>query len=140
MDRTLFSTVQFAIIIVRNPVDGRFLAVNETKNRGWWVPGGAVDARETFYQAAHRETWEEAQVKIDVKGVLRVEHSLTGADSCRMRVILYAEPKDERQVPKSIPDAESLEARWVTVEEFKQLDKIRGDELIVWGNYLNNGG
>ena len=32
-----------------------------------------------------------------------------------MRVIFYAEPIDDKQVPKSVPDKESLEARWVTV-------------------------
>jgi hypothetical protein len=35
-----------------------------------------------------------------------------------MRVIFYAEPIDDKQVPKSVPDKESLEARWVTVQEF----------------------
>jgi ADP-ribose pyrophosphatase YjhB (NUDIX family) len=40
------------------------LAVNESRNRGWWIPGGAVDLNETFYDAAHRETMEEAGVKI----------------------------------------------------------------------------
>lgn len=97
--RTIFQTVQFSIIIVRN-FDGRYLAVNETKNRGWWVPGGAVDAGETFYEAALRETWEEAQVKIQVKGILRVEHEVYGKDGARMRVIFYAEPIDDKQVPK----------------------------------------
>ena len=57
-----------------------------------------------------------------------------------MRVIFYAEPKDENQKPKSIPDDESLEGRFVTVKEFQRFKKIRGPELIEWGNYLDNGG
>jgi hypothetical protein len=32
-----------------------------------------------------------------------------------MRVIFYAEPMDKNQVPKSIPDDESLEAKWMTL-------------------------
>ena len=32
-----------------------------------------------------------------------------------MRVIYYAEPIDNNVVLKSIPDKESLEARWVTL-------------------------
>jgi hypothetical protein len=75
-----------------------------------------------------------------VKGILRVEHSVSIDDSARMRVIFYAEPIDDKQVPKTKPDSESLEAKWVTVEEFKKLPKIRGDELIEWGNYIDKGG
>jgi 8-oxo-dGTP pyrophosphatase MutT (NUDIX family) len=86
--------------------------------------------------AAKRECWEEAHVKIELKGVLRVEHNVSGEDA-RMRVIFYAEPIDDKQVPKSVPDKESLEARWVTVQEFQALWDIRGDELIYWGAYLN---
>ena len=139
--RTCFKTYQFALVICRNPKDGRYLAVNETNDRGWWIPGGAVDAGESFYEAAVRECWEEASVKIAIKGVLRVEHSLQGGgDSARMRVIFYAEPIDDKQMPKKVPDSESLEARWVTVEEFTQIGKIRGKELVHWGQYLNNGG
>lgn len=62
-DRTVFKLYEFALVIVRN-FDGRWLAVNETKHRGWWIPGGGVDAKETPAVAAHRETWEEAGIKI----------------------------------------------------------------------------
>ena len=89
--------------------------------------------------AAVRECKEEAGIDIELKGVLRVEHSV-GYDDARMRVIFYAEPKNCWQVPKQIPDSESLCARWVTLEEFKGLDKIRGWELLEWGTYLQNGG
>ena len=99
--RTIFKTVQFALIICRNPVDKRYLAVHEINNRGWWIPGGGVDKGESFYEAAHRECWEEAGVKVNIKGVLRVEHSVGGKDEARMRVIFYAEPIDDKQVPKS---------------------------------------
>ena len=57
-----------------------------------------------------------------------------------MRVIFYAEPKDNKQVPKQVPDKESIEARWVTLNEFEKLNKIRGEELLVWGAYIENGG
>ena len=52
----------FALVICRNPKLGKYLVVNETKNRGWWIPGGAVDAGETFRTAAMRECIEEAGV------------------------------------------------------------------------------
>ena len=118
----------------------KFLAINETKNRGWWIPGGAVDAGETFKKAAHRECIEEAGVKIDLKGILAIDHFLTGADEVKMRVIFYAEPVDHDVIPKQVADSESLEARWVTLEEFENLDKIRGGELLEFGSYLEKNG
>ena len=63
-----------------------------------------------------------------------------------MRVIFYAEPSTPEQACslKKVPDSESVEARWVTVQECAQLDQeppgLRGDELLVWGNYLDQGG
>ena len=91
--RTVFKTYEFAIVIVRNH-EGKYLAVNESRKRGWWVPGGGVDRGETFNEAAVRETKEEGGIDIDLKGILRVEHSPVG-DEARMRVIFYAEPKDK---------------------------------------------
>ena len=42
-DRCIFQSVQFALAIVRNPFTQKWLAVNETNGRGWWVPGGCVE-------------------------------------------------------------------------------------------------
>ena len=45
---------------------------------------------------------------------------------------------------KRVADSESLEARWVNMDECAALDRdgagLRGDELLIWGKYLNDGG
>eukprot|EP00347_Sterkiella_histriomuscorum_P020309 403338304 len=138
-NRTKFKTYQFALVICRN-FDGRYLAVNETQNRGWWIPGGAVDAGESFDVAALRETMEEGGIKIKLKGILKIDHDLFGVDQVRMRVIFFAEPIDKKQTPKQYHDKHSLEAQWVTVDQFKAKNNIRGDELIEWGTYIDQGG
>ena len=56
-----------------------------------------------------------------------------------MRVIFYAEPKDPNQLPKSIPDYESVGASWVTLEQLSHI-KLRGSEPLEWITYLENGG
>ena len=77
---------------------------------------------------------------IVVKGILRVEHSNTKTGA-RLRVIFYAEPRDDSQVPKTEADEHSEEARFVSVDEFANaLGKIREPELIEWGRYLDSGG
>jgi ADP-ribose pyrophosphatase YjhB (NUDIX family) len=118
--------------------------VKETRNRGWWLPAGALEGGESFLEAAHRETLEEAGIEIDVKGILRIEHSVYGTKNARMRVIFFAMPKDEHQKVKTMADSESEEARWVSLEELKILSQkqpgLRGPELYEWGSYIENGG
>lgn len=143
MDRAPFSTHGFAVVVCRN-FDGRWLAVKETKNRGWWLPAGLVDPGESFTQAAHRECQEEAGISIELKGLLRVEHSVYGPTHARIRVIFYAEPTDREQAPKRTADKASEEARWVTLDDLKRLAKgqpgLRGPELYEWGSFLEQGG
>lgn len=147
--RAEFRGYNFALVICRHPVTKKFLAVNETKNRGWWIPGGGVDAGETFAQAAIRETMEEAGVDVELKGILKVEHKLyppagddddDGRHYYKMRVLFYAEPKDvNRCEPKSIADHDSLGAEWVTPQEFRQKKKIRGNELLEYASLVVKG-
>lgn len=133
-------TYNFSIVICRRRSDNTYLAVKETNNRGWWVPGGWCDPGEKLLDAAIRETKEEAGVDVVIKGILRVEHTHSNVEA-RLRVIFYAEPRDEAQPPKSIADEHSEEARFVKVAEFENsLGKIRGPELVQWGDYLDKGG
>ena len=137
---TLFHTHNFSIVICRRLSDKKYLAVKETENKGWFVPGGWVDPGESLVDAAIRETKEESGIDVIIKGILRVEHSHSNTGA-RLRVIFYAEPRDEEQPPKKEADEHSAEARFVKVSEFKNsLGKVRGPELIEWGDYLENGG
>lgn len=36
-------TLGIALILVRNPTNGKYLAVHE-KDGSWWLPGGRIDA------------------------------------------------------------------------------------------------
>ena len=126
---------------MRNPFPdmdsyGKYVAVNETRNRGWWIPGGAVDAGENFVQGALRECREEAGIDVNLVGLLKVDYGVSHGDQARMRVIFYAEPTDRVQAEslKKVADSESVEARWVSLEECAALDNdgagLRGDELL----------
>lgn len=119
----------FALVVVRK--GNRFLLVHERKHgQRWYLPAGRVEAGETFPEAAKREVLEEAGVPITLDGILRVEHSPRSDGSARMRMIFLASPTDDTP-PKSEPDEESLEARWVTVEEIEELAlPLRSPEVI----------
>ena len=67
-------TLGLALVICKNPKTGKYLGVFQC-NQTWWVPGGRVDAPESFSTGAIRECIEEAGVDIDIKGILRIEQS-----------------------------------------------------------------
>jgi len=96
----------------------------------------------SFPDAAVRETMEEGGIKIQIAGILRLEHT-PSKHGARMRMIFYAHPVDDNQKPKTVPDEESEEARWVTSAEFKEIiktNKLRGEEPLFWWNYIEKGG
>ncbi len=43
---------------------GRILLVEHTYRGGWWLPGGGVESRESFFGAVERELREEAGVTL----------------------------------------------------------------------------
>merc|ERR1712228_46549 len=99
-------------------------------------PGGRVDVGETLLEAAIRETKQEAGIDVDIKGVLKVEHSTYQYDDReraynRMRIIFYAEPSDEGQLPKSVPDFYSAGATFISVDELDKI-RLRADEPKEW--------
>lgn len=146
-----------SLVICRNK-EGKYLGVKENNNKGWWLPGGKVDLPETFFDAALREAKEEAGIDIELKGILRIEYNIHGfGDNIydakfnvhnekykMIKIIFYAEPKDDNQKPKSVADNHTEEARWLTLEEIKELESVpsgwRGAELYDWGKYLDEGG
>jgi len=60
-------------------------------------------------------------------------------DRVRIRVIFYAEPVNNDDIPKSIPDYESVGATWITADEIAH-SHVRGREPLAWSTYLENGG
>jgi phosphatase NudJ len=136
MAREPIPTWCFALVVVRK--DERFLLVHERKHgQLWYLPAGRVELGESFHDAAIRETFEEAGIPIRVTGVIRVEHSPSPMGA-RMRVIFLAEPTDNTP-PKSVPDEESLEAAWVSLDELANYD-LRGEEVQELFAFVASGG
>lgn len=122
MARAPIPTWCFALVVVK--LGRRFLVVHERKHgQLWYLPAGRVEPGESFAQAAHRETLEEAGIPIVIEGILRVEHTPLPSEA-RMRVVFLARPADDTP-PKTVPDEHTLEARWVTLEELGTMP-VRG--------------
>jgi len=136
LSRDPIPTWCFALAVVRR--DDEFLLVREREHgRLWYLPAGRVEPGESFIRAAERETLEESGVRVQVDGIVRVEHSPRAANA-RMRIIFTAHPTGD-STPKSEPDEESLEATWVTIDELDDY-RLRGDEVRRILHYVAGGG
>ncbi|HRH42093.1 MAG TPA: NUDIX domain-containing protein [Pyrinomonadaceae bacterium] len=127
MGREAIPSWFFVVVIVRQ--GDHFLLVHERKHgQKWYLPAGRIEPRETFIQAALRETLEETGIPIVIDGILGIQHTPILDGSARVRFILSAHPENDTP-PKTIPDDESLGATWMTLEEMQQIP-LRGDEVI----------
>jgi phosphatase NudJ len=125
MGRTPIPTWYFAMAVVR--LGPRFLLCQERKYGSTWsIPGGRVEPGEQLVEACLREVLEETSVPVMIDGILRVEHTPSG-NGARVRVVFAATPRDDTP-PKSVADEESLQARWLTLDEIAQLP-LRGSDL-----------
>lgn len=136
MSREPIPTWFFVLVVVRS--GNRFLIVQERRHgQRWYVPAGRIEPGESIIQAAERETLEEAGIPIKVEGIIRFEHSTTAKGTARVRVVLLAHPTSNIE-PKSVPDKESLVAKWANLEELSGIS-WRGDEVADLLTYVSNG-
>lgn len=115
--------------------------------QGFWLPGGGVDAGEDLATGAIRETKEEGGVDVRVTGVVNLSYkprtAENGSKYVRISAVFLAEPVDERQPAKSIPDFESAGAVWATCDEVREMHaagKLRGWEPACWIPFVAEGG
>lgn len=93
--------------------DGQMLVVFDSYRGAWTIPGGVVDADESPRDAAVREAWEEAGVRVEAGPLLGV---FAAGHPDRLHLIYAAEalaPSDPSPVHTHEIDA----AAWVTVDE-----------------------
>ena len=106
-----------------------------------------VDICEQFCEGSKRKCIEEANMQVELKGVLSVDYKLKkqAGDEGLMHVIYYAEPDslDAANNPKALADGNSNRAEWKTLnelKEFQESDLFDDPQLIQWAEYLENGG
>jgi hypothetical protein len=55
--KTFFETYECALVVVRHPATGKWLAVHETKGRGVWLPAGGVEKGESLQVRRSAVRW-----------------------------------------------------------------------------------
>jgi phosphatase NudJ len=125
MPREPIPTWFFALVVVRK--GNQFLVVHEREHgQLWYLPAGRAELGETLLEAACRETLEESGIEVELEGVLKFQHTPSGAGA-RVRAIFLARPVDDTP-PRATPNDHSLQATWVTLAELDRLP-LRGEEV-----------
>jgi len=131
-------------VLTRTTAPHLFCLVHENKNRGWWLPGGAMDDGETFVTAGLREAKEEAGADVVNPRLIRVEQTPN-----RIRYVMHGQVEDPATL-KTKPDAESMGAQWFTFEDVKAIGRralrsvpecfLRGSEPLEFFDYVERAG
>ena len=96
---------------------GRVLLVRHTYVPGWYLPGGAVDARESVSEALAREIMEEANIRIvGAPRLIGIYFNRRGRSD---HVVLFDVADFEQTAPKS-PDHEIAEARFFALKHLPE--------------------
>lgn len=88
--------LQFAARGIITDRDGRILLVRHAKHKPWTLPGGHVEAGETFQQAMIREAKEELSLNIELVGMITLcqEANITTLPApVRVQTIEYTNEK-----------------------------------------------
>lgn len=115
------------------------LLIRRADNHEWQIPGGVVECGEQPFQAAQRETEEEAGIKVEI---LKLSGVYTHLHRGIYAFVFLAIPsKEQEQVTDETvrTPEETIEQGWFTAEE--ALDKVSAvfrprieDALSLWKN------
>ena len=109
--------------------DDKILMVQENKEgkKGKWnMPAGKLDDNESIIEAAIRETKEETNIDVDIKGLIAIQETVS---SLGQLLILYFLGEYVSGEVK-FDNVEISDVKWMTEDEIKNIDKkqIRGGE------------
>lgn len=103
----------------------RVCLVRHTYVRGWYLPGGGIEARETAEASMLREFREETGIVVDPQAPLRLHgFFLNTAHRGRDHIAVYVAPSFTIPVPKR-PDREIAECAFFPLDELPP-DTTRG--------------
>ena len=111
--------------------DDKILMVQENKieKKGKWnMPAGKLEENESIIDAAIRETKEETNINVKITGLIAIHETITTIGNLII-LYFYGEYLDGKI---KFDTNEIADAKWMTVEEIKSLDKkeIRGGNTI----------
>ena len=111
--------------------DNKILMVQENKEgkQGKWnMPAGKLEDNESIIEAAIRETKEETNIDIDIKGIIAIQENVSSIG--QLLILYFLGEYIDGEI--KFDNKEISNVQWMTEEEIRNLDKrqIRGGETI----------
>lgn len=111
--------------------DDKILMVQENKEgiKGKWdMPAGKLEDNESIIEAAIRETKEETNIDIDIKGIIAIQENVSSIG--QLLILYFLGEYIDGEI--KFDNKEISNVQWMTEEEIRNFDKkqIRGGETI----------
>ncbi len=115
----------------------KILVVKDKFNAGYKLPGGHVDNNEPLKEALKREVFEETGIHVEFESIVNLGHFTTGQFGESIIYIVCTAKALTKEI--SIYDAsEIIEAKWINVDEFLNLEDTNNYNKNVVLAALNN--
>jgi len=128
-----------AVIIVQ---DGKLLMTQEAKQtcyEKWYIPAGKVEVGENPFDGAIRECFEETGLELEPKSVFCIEYKACNGKNLKHDWVRYGVTGNIIGGSLKIkPDVESLQAKWVALEEINKME-LRNDDFLHLLKMYNQG-
>ena len=94
----------------------------------WDMPAGKLEDNESIIEAAIRETKEETNIDIDIKGIIAIQENVSSIG--QLLILYFLGEYIDGEI--KFDNKEISNVQWMTEEEIRNLDKkqIRGGETI----------
>ena len=102
----------------------------QVHERGWTLPGGGLEPKESLFECGCREVWEETGLEVDVHGVLFLREWVVprycphpdsaGRHGFGLEVFLHATPTNPAAQPRR-EDPTMPVPEWVTLKRLETL-------------------
>lgn len=111
--------------------DNKILMVQENKasKKGKWnMPAGKLEDTESVIDAAIRETKEETNIDIKIKGLIAIQETIS--EMGQLIILYFMGEYVSGEIKYN--EEEIADVKWMTLDEIKAIDKkdIRGGETL----------
>jgi len=115
------------VVLLNQDDELLYLHAEEKRNgRKFWVmPGGGLEAGESFEDAAKREAWEETGIDVDIGPCLWTRHHIFEWEDKHLNQfeVFYLARSSSAEVCPPKPDSYVTDHKWWTVADLKLSDE-----------------
>ncbi len=117
--------------------ENKILVVKDKFNTGYKLPGGHVDNNEPLKEALKREVFEETGIHAELESIVNLGHFTKGQFGESIIYIVCTAKALTKEI-SIYDDSEIIEAKWIDVDEFLNLEDTNNYNKNVVLATLNN--